>query len=75
MKKNQETKNEKQEMKNKKFKESFDKGYKEFLLSELLISLMEKDNVSIRELAKELNVSFSSKIIPVRHLQFSFMRW
>jgi plasmid maintenance system antidote protein VapI len=46
-----------QEMKNKKFKESFEKGYKEFLLSELLISLLENDKVSIRELAKELNVS------------------
>lgn len=46
-----------QEMKNKKFKDSFEKGYKEFLLSELLISLMENDSVSIRELAKELNVS------------------
>jgi len=45
------------EMKNKKFKEDFNKGYKEFLLSELLISLMENDKVSIRELAKELNVS------------------
>lgn len=30
-------------MKNPKFKKAFDKSYKEFLLSELLIAIMEND--------------------------------
>ena len=45
------------EMKNAKFKKAFDKSYKEFLLSELLIALMEKDEISVRELAKEVGLS------------------
>lgn len=44
-------------IKDKKFKASLEKEYKEFLLSELLISLMEDDKISVRILAKELNVS------------------
>lgn len=44
-------------MKDKKFKEAFVKSYKEFLFSELLIAIMEDDNVSVRELAKEANLS------------------
>jgi transcriptional antiterminator len=44
-------------IKDKKFKASLEKEYKEFLLSELLISLMENDKISVRVLAKELNVS------------------
>lgn len=38
-------------------KESFDKGYKEFLLSELIIALMEEDEKSVRALAKEAGLS------------------
>lgn len=45
------------EMKNAKFKKAFDKSYKEFLLSELLIAIMEKDDKSVRKLAKETGVS------------------
>ncbi len=45
------------EMKNVKFKKSFEKNYREFLLSELLIAIMEYDEKSVRELAKEVDVS------------------
>ena len=45
------------EMKNAKFKKAFDKSYKEFLLSELLIAMMEEDDKSVRDLAKEAGLS------------------
>lgn len=45
------------EMKNAKFKKAFEKGYKELLLSELLIAIMEKDEKSVRALAKEVGMS------------------
>ena len=45
------------EMKNTCFKKAFDKSYKEFLLSELLIAMMKEDEVSVRELAKEVGLS------------------
>lgn len=45
------------EMKNSRFKKAFDKHYKEFLLSELLIAMMEKDDISVRELARETGLS------------------
>jgi DNA-binding Xre family transcriptional regulator len=45
------------EMKNAKFKKAFDKSYKEFLLSELLIAIMENDGISVRDLAKEVGLS------------------
>ena len=38
-------------------KKQFDEGYKEFLLSELLLSIMEEDEISVRALAKEAGVS------------------
>lgn len=44
-------------MKNLKFKKAFEKGYKKLLFSEFMISIMEDDDVSIRELAKEANLS------------------
>lgn len=44
------------EMKNAKFKKAFDKSYKEFLLSELLIAMMEEDEISVRDLAKEVGL-------------------
>ena len=44
-------------MKNPKFKKSFEDGYKELLFSELMISIMEDDQISIRELAKEAGLS------------------
>ncbi len=46
-----------QMMENSDFKAKFDQGYQEFLLSELLISLMENDQKSVRQLAKEANIS------------------
>jgi len=45
------------EMKNVNFKKSFEKSYKELLLSELLIAMMEQDEKSVRALAKEVGVS------------------
>jgi DNA-binding Xre family transcriptional regulator len=44
-------------MKDVDFKESFDEGYHELLLSELMISIMENDDKSIRKLAKEAKLS------------------
>jgi len=45
------------EMKSTRFKKIFDKSYKNFLLSELLIAAMEEDEISIRDLAKEVGLS------------------
>ncbi len=45
------------QMRNPKRKRQFDKQYREFILSELLLALMEEDEVSVRELAKEAGVS------------------
>ena len=45
------------EMKHARFKKTFEKHYKEFLLSELLIALMEKDEKSVRGLAQEVGLS------------------
>jgi len=42
------------EMKDEQFKKSFDKSYKELLLSELLIAIAEDDQVSIKNLAGEI---------------------
>lgn len=39
------------------FKAKFAAGYQEFLLSELLISIMENDHISIAQLAEEVNIS------------------
>ena len=44
-------------MQDQKFKEEFEKGYNEFLISEFMIEKMEEENISVRELAKEANVS------------------
>ncbi len=38
-------------------KKHFNKGYKEFVLSELILALMENDGKSVRELAKEVGLS------------------
>lgn len=46
-------------MKNPKFKRSFEEGYKKLLFSELMRSIMEGDDISIRDLAKEANISKS----------------
>lgn len=45
------------EMKNARFKKAFDESYKELLLSELLIAIMEEDEISVRGLAKEIGLS------------------
>jgi len=40
-----------------KERKKFEEGYKDFLLSEMLIAVMEQDGISVRELAKEAGVS------------------
>lgn len=49
-----------QEMKDASFKEEFDKAYQEFALSELLLSLMAEDDISVRKLAKAAGLSPTS---------------
>ncbi len=44
-------------MKDASFKEQFNEQYREFLLSELIIALMESDGKSVRQLAKECSLS------------------
>lgn len=44
-------------MKNPKFKKAYEKGYKELLFSELMISIMDGDDKSVRKLAKEAGIS------------------
>lgn len=41
----------------KKRKENIDKEYRELLISELIFSAMERDSISVRELAKQAGVS------------------
>ena len=45
------------EMKDEKFKKTFNENYKRFLISELLIAMMEGDKKSVRQLAKETHLS------------------
>ena len=45
------------EMKKNLFCKKFEKEYKEFLLSELIVALMENDNKTVRKLAKEVDLS------------------
>ena len=44
-------------MQDKKFKIAYEKHYKELLFSELLISIMEEDDKTVRSLAKEAKIS------------------
>ena len=44
-------------MKNPRFKKAFEEGYRELLFSELIISIMDDDHKSIRELAREAELS------------------
>ena len=44
-------------MQDPKFKDEFEKGYNDFLISEFIIEKMEEENISVRELAKEAKVS------------------
>jgi DNA-binding Xre family transcriptional regulator len=44
-------------MQDKKFKEAYRQRYEELLFSELLISIMEDDDKSVRSLAKEADIS------------------
>ena len=46
-------------MQNEELKKEFEKSYKEFVISELILALMNKDNVSVRKLAKEAGISTS----------------
>lgn len=45
------------EMESPKFKKAFEKSYKNFLLSELLLTMMEENSKSVRELAKAAHLS------------------
>jgi lambda repressor-like predicted transcriptional regulator len=45
------------EMQNTSFREQFEQEYKEFLLSEIIIALMENDGQSVRNLASEAGLS------------------
>lgn len=44
-------------MKDAKFKKAYQQGYQELLFSELMISLMEGDDKSVRKLAEEAGLS------------------
>jgi len=44
-------------MQEKKFKKAYEQHYKELLFSELLIFIMEDDDKSVRDLAKEAGIS------------------
>ena len=44
-------------MKDAKFREAYQKGYKELLFSELIIAMMENDKKSVRKLAEEADLS------------------
>jgi transcriptional regulator with XRE-family HTH domain len=44
-------------MKDPKRKSRFDKGYKAFLLSELLCEIMEENKISVRQLASKAGIS------------------
>lgn len=46
-------------MKNPKFRKEFEIGYKKLLFSELMISIMDGDDISIRNLAKEAGIAKS----------------
>lgn len=45
------------EMQNPTFRKKFEKEYKKFLLSELIITLMEDNSKSVRGLAEEVGIS------------------
>lgn len=44
-------------MQNPAFQERFEEGYKEFLLSELVHAMMDHDEISVRKLAEEIDLS------------------
>lgn len=44
-------------MQDKNFKKEFEKDYNEFVLSELLLAVMENDKMSVRKLAMAANLS------------------
>ena len=46
-------------MRDAKFKKAYEASYKELLFSELILSMMDDDNKSIRKLAEEANLSKS----------------
>jgi len=50
------------QMKNPTFKKYFGEGYQKLLLSELMISIMEGDDISIRNLVRETVKSSHPKL-------------
>jgi DNA-binding Xre family transcriptional regulator len=58
MKKNKKTKTTyDRAMEDPKFKKLFKKEYKELVLSELILAMMEEDHISVRNLAKEIGMA------------------
>lgn len=47
-------------MQNPEFKKAAEEGYRELVLSELLLALMDEDKKSVRQLAKEVGLSPTS---------------
>jgi len=45
------------EMDNTKFKEEFETEYKEFVLSEIVLQLMQEEGISVRKLAQATGIS------------------
>jgi len=45
------------EMQNNNFRETFEKGYREFVLSEVLVDLMKESHKTVRGLAEEVGLS------------------
>jgi DNA-binding Xre family transcriptional regulator len=44
-------------MEDPKFRKLFEKEYKELVLSELILAMMEEDHISVRNLAKEIGMA------------------
>lgn len=62
-------------MKNPKLKKAFEKGYKELLFSELMISITEGDDISTRNLAKELSNKVTIKTFSDTDRNMSLKRY
>lgn len=56
-------------MKNNKFKKAFEESYKKLLFSELMMSVMEGDDVYVKDLAKEadLPIEFVRELLISKH--------
>ena len=59
-------------MEDPKFKKLFEKEYKDLVLSEIILAMMEEDHISVRKLAKEVGLA-PSVVQSVRSGQHSNM--